>query len=75
MYALFVQDDWRLTPDLKLLYGLRYDVYQPPDGDRALHWSRRRGSSAATRTTCSRAPASSGRSVRTVAPSSAATPA
>ena len=33
MYALFVQDDWRLTPDLKVLYGLRYDVYQPPDGN------------------------------------------
>ena len=33
MYAFFVQDDWRLTPDLKLLYGLRYDVYQPPDGN------------------------------------------
>ena len=33
MYAVFVQDDWRLTPDLKVLYGLRYDVYQPPDGN------------------------------------------
>jgi hypothetical protein len=33
MYAFFVQDDWRLTPDLKLLYGLRYDVYSPPDGN------------------------------------------
>ena len=33
MYALFVQDDWRLTPDFKLLYGLRYDVYTPPDGN------------------------------------------
>jgi hypothetical protein len=32
MYAFFVQDDWRLTPDFKLLYGLRYDVYTPPDG-------------------------------------------
>jgi hypothetical protein len=32
MYALFVQDDWRLTPDFKLLYGLRYDAYAPPDG-------------------------------------------
>lgn len=31
-YALFVQDDWRLTPKVKLLYGLRYDVYTPPDG-------------------------------------------
>ena len=33
MYAFFVQDDWRLTPDFKLLYGLRYDVYTPPDGN------------------------------------------
>ncbi|HSL22304.1 MAG TPA: TonB-dependent receptor [Vicinamibacterales bacterium] len=32
MYALFVQDDWRITPGLKLLYGLRYDLYTPPDG-------------------------------------------
>src|SRR5206468_11040593 len=31
-YALFVQDDWRLRPDIKLLYGLRYDAYTPPDG-------------------------------------------
>src|SRR5436190_7399809 len=31
-YALFVQDDWRLRPDIKLLYGLRYDAYAPPDG-------------------------------------------
>jgi hypothetical protein len=35
MYALFVQDDWRLTQNLKLLYGLRYDVYTPPDGNTA----------------------------------------
>lgn len=32
MWAFFVQDDWRLSPDVKLLYGLRYDVYAPPDG-------------------------------------------
>ena len=31
MWAFFVQDDWRLSSDLKLLYGLRYDVYAPPD--------------------------------------------
>jgi Carboxypeptidase regulatory-like domain/TonB dependent receptor-like, beta-barrel len=31
-YALYVQDDWRLTPAMKLLYGLRYDVYAPPTG-------------------------------------------
>jgi len=32
MYGGFVQDDWRLTPALKLLYGVRYDTYGPPDG-------------------------------------------
>ena len=31
-YGLFVQDDWRVSPDLKVLYGLRYDLYAPPDG-------------------------------------------
>ena len=31
-YALYVQDDWRLTPNIKLLYGLRYDTYAPPSG-------------------------------------------
>ncbi len=35
MLAVFVQDDWRLAPDFKLLYGLRYDVYSPPDGNSA----------------------------------------
>jgi outer membrane receptor protein involved in Fe transport len=32
MYGAFVQDDWRLTPTLKLLYGLRYDTYTAPAG-------------------------------------------
>lgn len=32
MFAGFVQDDWRLASNLKLLYGLRYDLYTPPDG-------------------------------------------
>ena len=32
MFGLFVQDDWRLTPTLKLLYGLRYDTYTTPEG-------------------------------------------
>ena len=31
-YGFFVQDDWRVTSDLKVLYGLRYDLYTPPDG-------------------------------------------
>lgn len=31
-YSGFVQDDWRLTPDFKLIYGVRYDFYDYPDG-------------------------------------------
>jgi hypothetical protein len=33
MNAFFVQDDWRLARDVRLLYGLRYDVYLTPDGN------------------------------------------
>ncbi len=32
-YSFFVQDDWRVTPDLKFIYGLRYDFYNYPEGD------------------------------------------
>jgi hypothetical protein len=32
-YGFFVQDDWRVSPTLKLLYGLRYDVFGTPDAD------------------------------------------
>jgi hypothetical protein len=31
-YSVFAQDDWRLRPNIKLLYGLRYDLYAPPAG-------------------------------------------
>ncbi len=31
-FGFFAQDDWRLNADLKLLYGIRYDVYGVPDG-------------------------------------------
>ncbi|MGE0705830.1 MAG: carboxypeptidase regulatory-like domain-containing protein [Vicinamibacterales bacterium] len=31
-FGLFVQDDWRVSSTFKLLYGVRYDLYQPPDG-------------------------------------------
>ena len=30
--GFFVQDDWRVTPDFKILYGVRYDIYGVPDG-------------------------------------------
>ena len=29
-YGFFVQDDWQVTPDIKVLYGLRYDVFDVP---------------------------------------------
>src|SRR5207249_6997546 len=32
LYSLFVQDDWQLTQAVKLLYGLRYDLYKYPAG-------------------------------------------
>jgi hypothetical protein len=32
-YSFFVQDDFRLTSNLKLLYGLRYDMFVPPSGN------------------------------------------
>ena len=32
-YGFFVQDDWRVNSDLKVLYGVRYDYYTPPDAD------------------------------------------
>lgn len=33
LYGMFAQDDWRITPDLKMLYGVRYDLYDYPDAD------------------------------------------
>ncbi len=27
-----MQDDWRVSSDLKVLYGVRYDLYDVPDG-------------------------------------------
>lgn len=31
-YSFFLQDDWRVTNTLKVLYGVRYDYYDYPDG-------------------------------------------
>jgi hypothetical protein len=31
-YGFFIQDDWRVSGDVKVLYGVRYDVYGVPDG-------------------------------------------
>ncbi|MCL4847339.1 MAG: TonB-dependent receptor [Acidobacteria bacterium] len=33
LLGVFVQDDWRLTQDLKILYGVRWDVYNVPKAD------------------------------------------
>jgi hypothetical protein len=30
-YGFFVQDDWQVTPRIKLLYGLRYDLFDVPE--------------------------------------------
>ncbi len=32
-YGFYAQDDWRVSPTLKLLYGVRYDIYGVPDAD------------------------------------------
>jgi carboxypeptidase family protein/TonB-dependent receptor-like protein len=29
-YGLFVQDDWQVSPSIKVLYGLRYDLFDIP---------------------------------------------
>jgi outer membrane receptor protein involved in Fe transport len=33
LYGFFVQDDWRISPDVKILYGLRYDLYDVPQAN------------------------------------------
>ncbi|HEX5475161.1 MAG TPA: TonB-dependent receptor [Vicinamibacterales bacterium] len=30
--STFIQDDWQLTPAVKVLYGIRYDLYKYPQG-------------------------------------------
>ncbi len=30
-YGLFIQDDWQLSPRVKLLYGVRYDLFNVPE--------------------------------------------
>jgi hypothetical protein len=31
--GFYIQDDWRMGADVKILYGVRYDLYGPPDGN------------------------------------------
>jgi hypothetical protein len=32
LFSAFVQDDWQIAPSVKVLYGLRYDLYRYPHG-------------------------------------------
>ncbi|MCU1384280.1 MAG: Outer rane receptor for ferrienterochelin and colicin [Acidobacteria bacterium] len=32
IYSTFVQDDWQIAPSVKVLYGVRYDLYHYPSG-------------------------------------------
>jgi Carboxypeptidase regulatory-like domain/TonB dependent receptor len=32
VFSTFVQDDWQIAPTVKLLYGVRYDLYSYPAG-------------------------------------------
>jgi hypothetical protein len=32
LFSTFVQDDWQIAPSVKVLYGVRYDLYKYPDG-------------------------------------------
>jgi hypothetical protein len=32
LYSFFVQDDWQIAPAVKVLYGVRYDLYRYPEG-------------------------------------------
>jgi len=32
VFSTFVQDDWQIAPTVKILYGLRYDLYRYPAG-------------------------------------------
>ncbi len=34
-YSFFIQDDFRVTSNFKLLYGVRYDLFRVPDADSA----------------------------------------
>jgi hypothetical protein len=32
VFSTFVQDDWQIAPKVKILYGVRYDLYKYPSG-------------------------------------------
>ena len=60
-YGFFVQDDWQLNSRMKLLYGLRYDIFDVPSA-REFAPIRTRRTSPSTKTTSRRGSASRGRS-------------
>ena len=60
---MFVQDDWQISSRLKLLYGLRYDLFDVPAGAAVRTESVLARISRSTRTTSVRARASRGRSI------------
>ena len=61
IYSTFVQDDWQIAPTVKVLYGVRYDLYQYPDGLAERAAGADAASSTSTRTTGARARAWRGR--------------
>ncbi len=61
-YGFFVQDDWQLNSRMKVLYGIRYDLFDVPSARDVRARIRTRRTSRSTRTTSPRASGSRGRS-------------
>ena len=38
VFSTFVQDDWQIAPTVKVLYGVRYDLYKYPTGWPTRRW-------------------------------------
>ncbi len=64
MFSTFVQDDWQIAPTVKILYGVRYDLYKYPAGHRRRAADADARASTSTGTTSVRASAWPGRSIR-----------
>jgi hypothetical protein len=35
LYGMYLQDDWRISSNIKILYGVRYDLYDAPEPNAA----------------------------------------